>query len=41
MAAWKCNTCGHVIEGRCKPGKCPNCGAPKTELVKQEKAKEA
>ena len=39
MAAWKCSKCGNVDEARCKPGKCPSCGAPKEELVKQETPK--
>lgn len=25
MAVWKCSTCGHEKEGRCKPQKCPEC----------------
>ncbi|MGE5508525.1 MAG: RCKP-type rubredoxin-like domain-containing protein [Chitinophagales bacterium] len=36
MAVFKCSACGHVVETRCKPGKCPNCGAPKDQLVKQQ-----
>jgi hypothetical protein len=35
MAVWKCNECGAVIEGRCKPGKCKTCGAPKDMLIKE------
>jgi len=27
MAVFKCKKCGHVIETRCKPKKCPKCGA--------------
>ncbi|MCG8402116.1 MAG: radical SAM protein, partial [Firmicutes bacterium] len=29
MAVWKCQSCGTELEGRCKPGKCKSCGAPK------------
>lgn len=36
MAVWKCAECGAVVEGRCKPGKCKNCGAAKDKLVKEE-----
>ncbi|MFQ6093785.1 MAG: RCKP-type rubredoxin-like domain-containing protein [bacterium] len=36
MAVWKCAKCGWTYEGRCKPGKCKNCGAPRQELEKQE-----
>lgn len=39
MAVWKCSKCGQVVEARCKPGKCPGCGAPKEELIKQETPK--
>lgn len=35
MAAWKCSVCGTVVEGRCRPAKCPKCGSPKDKLVKQ------
>ncbi|MBI4744658.1 MAG: rubredoxin [Actinobacteria bacterium] len=27
MAVWKCSKCGATKEGRCKPKKCPKCGA--------------
>ncbi|OGP66125.1 MAG: hypothetical protein A3K22_01520 [Deltaproteobacteria bacterium RBG_16_42_7] len=27
MAVWKCEKCGYTKESRCKPGKCPKCGA--------------
>ncbi|MFQ6092019.1 MAG: RCKP-type rubredoxin-like domain-containing protein [bacterium] len=37
MATWKCAECGWTYEGRCKPGKCKKCGAPREELQKQEK----
>ena len=30
MAIFKCATCGHEKEGRCKPQKCPECGERKT-----------
>ncbi|MFQ6093762.1 MAG: RCKP-type rubredoxin-like domain-containing protein [bacterium] len=39
MAVWKCVRCGWTYEGRCKPGKCKNCGAAREELEKQESKK--
>ncbi|MDF1535102.1 MAG: rubredoxin [bacterium] len=27
MAVFKCRECGKTMEGRCKPKKCPSCGA--------------
>jgi len=27
MAVWRCEKCGYTKESRCKPGKCPKCGA--------------
>ena len=27
MAVWKCSKCGFTKESRCKPRKCPECGA--------------
>jgi rubrerythrin len=27
MAIFKCDVCGATKEGRCKPKKCPACGA--------------
>lgn len=27
MAVFKCSKCGATKEGRCKPSKCPKCGA--------------
>jgi ABC-type ATPase with predicted acetyltransferase domain len=36
MAVFKCSECGAVVEARCKPGKCKNCGAVKDKLVKEE-----
>jgi ABC-type ATPase with predicted acetyltransferase domain len=30
MAIWKCESCGAVREGRCKPKKCQQCGAANT-----------
>lgn len=27
MAVFKCGSCGATKEGRCKPRKCPKCGA--------------
>lgn len=35
MAIWKCSVCGATKEGRCRPGKCPECGAPKDKIEKQ------
>lgn len=36
MAVWKCAKCGHTVEGRCRPAKCPKCGAGKEALQKAE-----
>ncbi|MCC6048527.1 MAG: DNA repair protein RadA [Thermodesulfobacterium sp.] len=30
MAVWKCSQCGATKESRCKPKKCPSCGAENT-----------
>ncbi len=30
MAVWQCSACGAEKEGRCKPRKCPQCGASDT-----------
>ncbi len=27
MAEWKCSKCGFIKDSRCKPRKCPECGA--------------
>ncbi|AEH22802.1 hypothetical protein TOPB45_0700 [Thermodesulfobacterium geofontis OPF15] len=35
MAVWKCNSCGATKESRCKPKKCPQCGA-EGSMVKEE-----
>lgn len=35
MAVWKCNACGATKESRCKPRKCPECGA-QGSMVKEE-----
>ncbi|MBF7082340.1 radical SAM protein [Desulfallas sp. Bu1-1] len=35
MAVWKCQSCGAIVEGRCKPGKCKSCNAPRESLEKQ------
>ncbi|MFH1862035.1 MAG: RCKP-type rubredoxin-like domain-containing protein [bacterium] len=35
MATWKCTACGEVKEGRCKPQKCPKCGAKGTFTKEQ------
>lgn len=37
MAVWKCKACSAEVEARCKPGKCPSCGAGRDNLLKQEK----
>lgn len=39
MAVFKCAECGAVVEARCKPVKCKNCGAEKDKLVKEEPQK--
>lgn len=36
MGVFKCSVCGEIVEQRCKPGKCPKCGAPKEEIEKQQ-----
>ncbi|MCX7904851.1 MULTISPECIES: RCKP-type rubredoxin-like domain-containing protein [Caloramator] len=36
MAIFKCTVCGETKEGRCKPAKCPKCGAPKDKIEKQQ-----
>jgi len=35
MTIWKCEACGSEKESRCKPQKCPSCGA-KGSFVKKE-----
>jgi len=35
MAVWKCQKCGKKVEARCRPAKCPKCGAPKEEFTKK------
>ncbi|MGD2080060.1 MAG: rubredoxin [Nitrospirota bacterium] len=35
MAVFKCDKCGATKEGRCKPRKCPKCGASGTMTKKQ------
>jgi len=35
MAVWKCSSCGAKKESRCKPRKCPECGA-QGSMVKEE-----
>jgi len=30
MAVWMCSQCGATKESRCKPKKCPSCGAENT-----------
>jgi len=39
MAVYKCQECGHVMEQRCKPGKCKSCGAVKDKLTREDKKK--
>jgi rubrerythrin len=34
MAVFKCSRCGASKEGRCKPRKCPSCGAQGTMVKK-------
>ncbi|MGE5577995.1 MAG: RCKP-type rubredoxin-like domain-containing protein [Syntrophothermus sp.] len=36
MAVWTCTQCGNTVEGRCRPAKCPKCGAAKESLKKAE-----
>jgi rubrerythrin len=36
MAVWKCTVCGETKEGRCRPQKCPKCGATKEKFEKQQ-----
>ncbi|MFA4884340.1 MAG: radical SAM protein [Desulfotomaculaceae bacterium] len=37
MAVFKCAACGAVVEARCKPGKCKNCGAEKDKVKNKYK----
>jgi rubrerythrin len=30
MAVFICNKCGHQVDTRCKPKKCPTCGEANT-----------
>lgn len=39
MAIWVCTKCGYEKEGRCRPGKCPECGATKESFAKKEENK--
>jgi len=39
MALWACSKCGWTHEGRCRPGACKKCGAPKEEFEKKEEKK--
>jgi len=39
MAVWKCNSCGATKESRCKPKKCPQCGAMVKEEAKEDTPK--
>ncbi|WP_367114258.1 RCKP-type rubredoxin-like domain-containing protein [Desulfuribacillus alkaliarsenatis] len=36
MAIWKCSKCGFTKDSRCRPGKCPECGAAKDDFKKDE-----
>jgi rubrerythrin len=36
LAVWKCTECGETKEGRCRPQKCPKCGASKDKFEKSE-----
>lgn len=38
MPTWVCSKCGTKSEGRCRPPKCPKCGAPKESIKKEETA---
>jgi len=40
MAIWKCKSCGAIKEIRCKPKKCPQCGA-EGSMVKEEAKEDA
>jgi rubrerythrin len=35
MPVWICSKCGYKVEGRCRPKKCPACGAPKEAFDKE------
>ncbi len=37
MAVFTCEKCGHKIDTRCKPQKCPECGEMKS-MCKDESA---
>ncbi|MEW6455503.1 MAG: RCKP-type rubredoxin-like domain-containing protein [Acidobacteriota bacterium] len=37
MSIWSCSACGHQKDARCKPKKCPECGAINSFLKKEEK----
>lgn len=36
MAIFICKECGAEKEGRCKPQKCPKCGAGKDSIEKKQ-----
>ena len=36
MPTWVCGKCKTVVEGRCRPAKCPKCKAPKDQFKKKE-----
>ena len=38
MAVFKCKSCGATKEDRCKPKKCPKCGAEDTMQKKESRS---
>lgn len=41
MAEWKCSSCGHIKDSRCKPRKYPNCGGSEFEKVEKQEEKKS
>lgn len=37
MAVWICGKCGEKVEARCRPQKCPKCGAKKEDFKSDKK----
>ena len=35
MPTWVCTKCKTEVDGRCRPEKCPKCGAPKNSFGKK------
>lgn len=35
MPVWVCGACKTEVDGRCRPAKCPKCGAPKDSFSKK------